>query len=245
MKLFKICLLGFFSALFGLIQNGCGEAVNSELLVGNLSGSVFLSSADSVYEDYSGVRVWLQGTTIETISDTRGRWKFSNVPTRTYNIAYSKEGFGTYVDYGFQFVGGGDVLARNIPLYRVPDCPMVLDDMRQEENSIFAFAHSECPDSLARDRAVFYFSNSPNVSSENYSYALANESSFPSMTVVVGLDLRDVNKYAEPELDLEDSVYVIAYSYGGGSYSSLDGRSQVYTSLNPTPSRRLAILPKR
>jgi hypothetical protein len=72
-----------------------------------------ISMADHNQEavaDASGVTVTFEGSGLSTTTDSTGFWRIDSLPTRTYDITYSKQGYGTVRQYGYSFVGGGATL---------------------------------------------------------------------------------------------------------------------------------------
>jgi hypothetical protein len=229
--------------IVSLISVGCSEdpmSLNS-LPVGTIQGAVFLAGPDTAYAERSSVRVQLVGTNFSTTTDALGRWSIDNVPTRTYDIKFSREGFEELTLIGQMFVGGGVVSVKSVYLYKVPTCPMILDEVRQEGEYLRAYAHASCKANLRRDNAVFFVSNSPEVSSTNYSYAVYNASQSVGGVIVGFMPLESIRLDPYSQLRLEDSIYVVAYNSGGG-YTVDDQGRYTYTSLHPEPSRRLAVL---
>lgn len=112
------------SLLFVLILSSCGkdgidgingingkdgkDGVNAQSLTGEAIGFVNLYEIEgTLIKDRSGVTISVEGNTNSTTSDSNGRFVLSNLKTGTYNLVFSKQGFGTGKYIGFQFVAGG------------------------------------------------------------------------------------------------------------------------------------------
>jgi len=78
-------------------------------LTGSIVGYVYMLDSPGVIGSSSpfGVRVSLEGTPINALSDSSGRWELDNVTTGIYNVVLSKLGYGTMKIVSLQFVGGG------------------------------------------------------------------------------------------------------------------------------------------
>jgi hypothetical protein len=75
---------------------------------GEIVGFVTLRDVNGVrFNDMSGVRVTLRGTTFSVLTDTNGKWRIWSVPAGIYDLDISKQGFATNHLRAFQFVGGG------------------------------------------------------------------------------------------------------------------------------------------
>jgi hypothetical protein len=62
----------------------------------NISGQVLLYDEEgSALPDNSGVKISIDNSTISTTTKADGKWQLDSIPFGTYDISYSKEGFGT------------------------------------------------------------------------------------------------------------------------------------------------------
>ncbi|HET9135863.1 MAG TPA: carboxypeptidase-like regulatory domain-containing protein [Candidatus Kapabacteria bacterium] len=94
-----------------LFVGGCKDSsttvVNSGSdVTGTLKGLIVLyDSSGQLVSDKSGVRIELVGTNFSAVTDTGGLWMIENLPSRTYDLKFSKPGYGTLLSQ-FQFLGG-------------------------------------------------------------------------------------------------------------------------------------------
>lgn len=108
-------LLSFLLLLFVLA--GCSDSDTTTTSSNNgseptsdLFGTVnLLDYRGRQIQDKSGVLVKCEGTSFSALTDTGGNWIIHNLPTRTYNIGFSKEGFYSFHDPIFTFVAGAPV----------------------------------------------------------------------------------------------------------------------------------------
>ncbi len=213
---------------------------NGTGLTGSLQGVVKYSELDSLFHDHSGITVTLEGTSFSAITDRRGRWQIKDLPTRNYTVVYTRPGYSTIKRYGVLFIGGGIVEARDEWIVLVPTCPVELDAFREDEpGRLSAYAHTLCPSPYDADYAVFFFSNSPDVSSTNYQHV---ESAWAPVGGVVSVDVRE---YDFANLNKKDSIYVVAYHGESIKYDDPILRQEVYPSLFPQASRVMSILMKK
>jgi hypothetical protein len=114
MKLFTIISLAFLAFVLG-----CKTTTTTPEVTGDLRGTVGLfDSHGNLVADKSGVRIEAEGTSHSAISDSLGNWTIHDLPTRTYSVSFSKEGYGTMKNTSFSFVGGGVVVYnQNSPTY--------------------------------------------------------------------------------------------------------------------------------
>ncbi len=62
----------------------------------NIIGQVLLYDEEgNSMQDNSGVNISIDNSTISTTTKADGRWQLDSIPFGTYDISYSKEGFGT------------------------------------------------------------------------------------------------------------------------------------------------------
>ncbi len=79
-------------------------------LTGDLVGSVTLTDhRGRNIIDKSGVLVQCEGSSYSTLTDANGNWTLHDLPTRTYSISFSNDGFYTWKNPSYSFTGGGIV----------------------------------------------------------------------------------------------------------------------------------------
>ena len=80
---------------------------------GGMKGSVGLDDSAGVRQlNAAGVTVQIRGTSIQTRTDSLGNWQIEQIPTGTYEVLYSKSGFGSIKTCNVQIPGPGDLTLR-------------------------------------------------------------------------------------------------------------------------------------
>ena len=108
MKLKSIMLALVFLLLFA-----CSKKEWQPDLVGNIVGRVFLfDEFGTPLDNYGGVTITAFGSSrnYTAESDASGRFEISSAPTGTYELQFSKAGFGVLMRYGIQHLGGAPTI---------------------------------------------------------------------------------------------------------------------------------------
>jgi hypothetical protein len=72
---------------------------------GAIAGTVLIQDSAGYAPDHSGVSVGIEGTSLSTTSDRKGRWVISGVRAGVHTIVLSKQGYTTEYLIRQQFVG--------------------------------------------------------------------------------------------------------------------------------------------
>jgi hypothetical protein len=214
-----------------------------ELPVGSIYGYVHVWDVDSVSPDQSGVLVKLEGTNISALTNAKGEWKLEDVPSRTYTVTFSKPGYGTVIDFDYRHLGGAPTLYAdpfNFRIEPIPACPAEIVSLTQTNGEIFFKTNVPCK-GRRWPLVVYYFSNSPDVSSDLKKHLTSAPHDIDPYNdrypVLRREDFEGNGSWRNTGLSLTDSIYVVAYSVGGSS-CTLDpatGRKH-YSSLHPVGS---------
>lgn len=162
-----ILLRSFILACFVLSTVSCKKETKAEWPKGALEGRALLYTVSTPMDDCSGIKVTVEGSSplSETITDENGRFTIENLETGIYDIAFSKEGFGTYKMISVQFTGGNiPYYLDDVSLYKVPDVGNPVITLVEEAVNI---AISK-PRPAEFDGFQYYLSNDPDVSYINY-----------------------------------------------------------------------------
>ena len=103
-------------------NGGVGPAGPS--LTGSIEGFVrkFDQYGNGIETGMSGVAVSLIGnTTVNTTTDSTGKYIFNNVSTGIYNLSATDSLFGYVMVNPAQFIGGGTLLRANITMTEIPN----------------------------------------------------------------------------------------------------------------------------
>ena len=145
----------------------------------NLRGTMtgFVRLVDENGDDLSsgGVKVSVDGTNFSTLSDSSGKWTLSDVTAGTYDISFSKEGFGTNKVVSFSFVGNGTAYLNRITVPAVPSFTSTLDiaqaDTSDSSTVISVVGNLSDFAPLGSSRLVLLFlAKTPSVSSDPSNY---------------------------------------------------------------------------
>lgn len=98
-----------------ILLSGCvkeTEIVRLELAAKIEGTIVTYDEFNNLINDPENVQVQLEGTdpVLSTFTDKDGKYEFENVPTGTYNLIFSKEGYGTSQEQGIKIVGGSEAV---------------------------------------------------------------------------------------------------------------------------------------
>jgi hypothetical protein len=109
--------MGLWLLSFGCAQDADPLSENSVL-----KGSVSLSDQ---YDDVSGVKITAAGPygSKSALSVRDGSYLVSGLPNGTYEVSYTKEGYGSVTYHGVQFFGSDTVFGDYALLYSLPDKP--------------------------------------------------------------------------------------------------------------------------
>ena len=72
------------------------DLIQAEKTRGNISGRILLYDGENIAAtDNSGITVSIDNNTVTTQTGADGRWTLDSIPKGTYDISYSKPGYGT------------------------------------------------------------------------------------------------------------------------------------------------------
>jgi hypothetical protein len=101
--------------LMVLVLWGCGKSETEQFdLKGTIKGKIFTYDEFGVpINDNQDVLVKLEGSEplLSILTDSTGRYELNDIPTGTYNLVFTKEGYSENQIQGLQVVGG------DVPLY--------------------------------------------------------------------------------------------------------------------------------
>ncbi len=107
--------------LLSLLLSACDKSEIIELdLEGTLKGDIYLyDEQGNQLVDRENISIIIDGSDplISTTTDIDGYYEINKIPTGTYNIIVSKEGYGDYQSQGFKIVGGDNPVYLNAAIY--------------------------------------------------------------------------------------------------------------------------------
>lgn len=96
--------------VLSIFISGCTEKEIVEVgFKGTMIGFVSAYNRGNGVSKAAGATVVLEGSDplITTTTDSNGRFLIEDLPTGTYDVVVSKEGYGTYKSVSYSFLGGG------------------------------------------------------------------------------------------------------------------------------------------
>jgi hypothetical protein len=89
----------------------------------SIRGSVF---ADSAGRELYGINIRLAGPYgVETMITDKKEFRFDGLGNGTYSVEYSRKGYGTVTQHGFQLFGGDELRAPGLALYQLPSITVI------------------------------------------------------------------------------------------------------------------------
>lgn len=185
--------------IIALFVLGCKKELD---LNGSVTGNVELSSPYNSHPENVKVLIENDHFKKETLTNTKGIFKFSGVDEGYYTLTFSLNGYGTYQLKDFALIGLGkiSVIERTI-LYPVPDF-----DFQEAQLSLTSGNNGytivegfvTCAAGLNNQVLVYlYFSRSPDVSNERYTYSTYDYTNFkrvPGDTLLIKDFIHDLPK---------------------------------------------------
>ncbi|MDP4199723.1 MAG: carboxypeptidase regulatory-like domain-containing protein [Bacteroidota bacterium] len=264
MKSFLVVLSAFAALSFLSCRT---QTLAPDTGMATVKGIVSLANAyDSYTPPYSGVQISFEGTAISTITNDSGIFQLNGVPEGTYNVRFSKNGYGEVRWIGKMIEGGGnstiylngpqDPYYRNPTLYKQPELVLSLHSAYVVDTTIMGYGHSYLilrggyggSTPITMGGIAVYISHSSDVSSSLGHYSAYYYHYYPgaqnlydttSMTFWEPIDLLTIKSEG---FQSGDSVYIAVYGAPivGASppndYYDPATRKYVLTSLNQTPS---------
>lgn len=214
----------------------CGKEIVNELPSGQLIGYVKLDKINSTDNDYSGVKVKLEGSSpaIEVTTDASGKYIIDDLKTGTYNFIYNKEGYGTFKRYGENFIGGDKPgVINKVTLSEFSN--ITLDSISLSD--VYNFGELIILVNIYLSKAYsdllavrYYTSNSPDVTFSNYKET--NYYFFYNSGTKQSLYISDIDTKKYPA---GSKIYLIVYPVIDYyiSYIDLNTGLNIYPAVNP------------
>ncbi len=180
-------------------------------------------------KDHSDIVIQLEGSNplLTTVTDFDGKFEITNIPTSTYNLVVSKNGYGEYQHQGFQIVGGNEPLYWNN--YLIETSTIVVDDFSAEvvHDQIklkATISHLSAPTSYIPS-IRFFFHNENNPSAQKYLYIRSvNVENDSQIEVTVEPDKK--------KFPSGSRIYIIAYGlYYLRGYFDIPSNLDIFTGV--------------
>ncbi|MEA1899022.1 MAG: carboxypeptidase-like regulatory domain-containing protein [Bacteroidota bacterium] len=219
--------------LFLLLFSGCEKSEIKQLdLKGTLKGKIYtLDEFGYQNSDNENIVIKLKGSEplISIITDTSGIYEIKDIPSGTYNLIISKEGYGEYQRQGIQIVGGNEPLYFNGSI--IEKSSTTIENLSLEiVNSTEVYLKGIVNHNYIIDQwsfwtpAIRYFINNSNNPSDN-NYLQTSSVSFngDSGSQMESRIYIDMNLFPSGS-----KIYVIAYGCYGFEYGYYDILSNQY-----------------
>lgn len=201
---------------------GCDEDEIGLNLTGGIKGNV---NAYNLHfdEDNDSILVTIKGSDplIAGYTDSLGNYEIIDIPSGTYNIIFTKDGYGETQIQGVQIVGGGEaieqeqVIISEIPKVRIENFSSVFTNNIVELKGSFSYSTCEY------FYMTVFLSDSPNVSKENYKYQITRKIENKSFSFY--LDDLITSKYSGL------TIYICACLGYPSVYYDIESNKNIYT----------------
>ena len=252
----KAKLLLIFYILVNILMVGCkgdkGDVgltgPQGPILTGNISGFVELHSKDFLrYSDNSGVEVSVEGTNISTTTDINGRWTLSNLSTGTYNIVFTKTGFGNIKKIGYQFAGGGTAYLDKIILVQKPSIKITSISTNVSSSFYVSGELSTNANPNYGSTVLLFMDTTNNVSSNPNNYLICTNAWASNSSIFYELNISHSQLREILSLQSGTHVYIAAYSTAVDFYNCvytdpITGKD-VYTAISDSSINTSFVMP--
>ncbi|MCF6406577.1 carboxypeptidase-like regulatory domain-containing protein [Chitinophaga filiformis] len=146
-------------------------------------------------------------STLETMADTAGYYRFNGISTGTYNLTYSRSGFGEMKVFGQTHISGGtlnttvqEVSIVQIATQNLPDSAWFGQPISPDYIS-FRFTTTPSNFSMANQNYLVFFSKHANVSDRDYLFKMEYQSIYTQKSLLA------------PYFSPGDSMYARVYLF--------------------------------
>jgi hypothetical protein len=233
----KIQLLLFIFTILFFVSCKKGNNNPKPITKADITGSVNLFDDGTNKMDGAGMTISIEGSDPEkaATTNTKGIFTLSDVPFGTYDLIYSKTGYGTYKIFGIDHSGGQcgcTTVIRETPSLGKKSTSRIdhLSASPSGSDIILSLSTTPVPDSDHPGYIRLFFHTEAKVSYTNYQEFLGNYEikTDPAEIKLCQSDLTDMGFYKG------STVYVIAYSdsYYTNQYTDPKQNTIVFPNLN-------------
>jgi len=220
---------------------GCTKEMNYNLLNGNFQGHLYC------YQDTTNLpgTVKIDGDNLSktVTSDSSGKYTITGLSTGTYNLTFSKEGYGTHYIYGLPFIGGDSItefvpsvhLAKlsNATVKNLKIEKVILESYYSRMSKMIHWSADFYPDKNIETNYIAYLGVDDKVSYKNYlSYHFIQY--YPSLI--------ELSEYDTLIFKKNTKIYMIVYPFIelGSDYPDLATGCIVYNGFQQRGSSNVA-----
>jgi hypothetical protein len=209
----------FAGFLLIILISGCDK---SEEIVPDLKGTLkgrisTLDEFGNQINDNGNILIQLEGTDplLSTLTDITGRYEITGIPTGTYNLAISKESYGTIKLQGSRFVGGSEPVYFNTSLVKESSTTIENLSLETVGSAIYAkgIVNHNYSNHWSTPWIILFIHNENNPSGENYL-----QDQFVDFKGESGSELYSVLSLDRNQFPSGSTIYVVAY---GRSFPAL------------------------
>ena len=193
--------------------------------------------------NHSGVLVTAEGSNKSAITDSSGRFFITGLSTGTYNIAYSKSGYGTRKTISYQFVGNGQAYLGPVGISQLP--VFSITNLRAVKSAdtikISGTLTGSLPIGNRWIRLFFGKSSGVSFNPSDYLYNIPVGAGNASTTFSTNMSAQSFYGFGSAA---GQTVYIIAYSesYVIDSYIDILTGKFIFPNLNKTPSNIVSVV---
>lgn len=211
-------------------------------LKGTIKGTIYAYDENGKKTDPSGCSVTIEGSDplLSTTADENGKYELTDVPTGTYILSYTKEGFGEYKSNGFMFVGGGKPLYFNANIYKKPSTKINELKLSIHNNKLMAEVVLEYDHITNFDyynRVIFFAHSENNISNSLYTYYLINMQTYYITELHVDLTMLLIF------FPSGSKIHIVAYVYNDGYYLDQNSNRKIFTSVSQPTNVASIVIP--
>ncbi len=201
-----------------------------------------------VISDRQGVTVTAIGSEPElsAVTNSKGRFEIESLPTGIYDLQFSREGFGTYHECNFRFVGGPATVYGYTSMVQVSTTLISELDLYTDPVSLVDWVTCRVAPAPSPDRPInirFFVGESENVSPSNYAFTFRCDFEDGSEVIAGGGPGQIAFSLSGSSMSPADTypqgttLYVVAHGCSNqyDIYLDNDGNT-VFTSINPQGS---------
>jgi hypothetical protein len=247
--------LSITAALFLVLFSHCEKGPAGPKLTGTIYGFVILVNSNGAQPALrDSVVVSIDGTSLQTITDSAGKWSFPGMETGIYNFTFVRKGYETTKLVQVQFTGGADRDVATTDLCQAPSFYVDSIWQRIVADTIKDTAKIQLGAQLDTAiwaptvpyRVFLFLGSDTSVSSNPSTYwtvvnsTMAFENGVDSTSIAL-----TVSSLVNDGFVAGDTVYIAAYAGNAGSINStytdtVTGRT-VYVNINPMRSNVIKV----
>lgn len=240
---YKLISIVFLVIIITTLNLNCKKTEIEQLSIkGNIEGEVYIlkeASSTWLYYKKSDIKIEIENTDFSAVTDDESSYSIDSIPSGTYTIIFSLDGYADMKKCGVQIVGGGNY-PKEIESVILPKKSTTTATNLQVEyessNIIFkADFTPEASDTIPRGFFVCIHDNETVTFDNNLDFYCPVAYNGNNVSVTVTEEM--LAKWVEG-FNPEKTYYAIAYGYSNNysKYFDPEKGSYVYTGINEVPT---------